>query len=261
MSPHIDSFADLICGATENDIRSDVTLAGRLVLSSAGPLVVSYAPFEHIQRGARVAIVGITPGAQQAANALCEFRRQLVAGIGSSAALAATKVFASFSGPMRANLVAMLDQIGLARWLKLPTTAALWTSHGQFVHFTSALRYPVYFQGSNYNGRPPMTASAPLLRLIEECLREEVAALPDAVWIPLGPKAFVGLQHLVDAGSLNPARVLSGLPHPSGANGERIAYFLGRKTKQDFSPKTNPAALDAAHDRLCSLVENLPAFG
>jgi len=258
---HVNRFAESIRNATENDIRSDVTLNGRLVLNSAGPLVISYAPFEHIQHGARVAIIGITPGAQQAANALCEFRRQLLAGIGTSAALAAAKVLASFSGPMRVNLVAMLDRIGLARWLKLPTTAALWASHGQLVHFTSVLRYPVRFRGSNYNGQPSMTAVAPLLQLVEECLREEVAALPDGVWIPLGRTASVGLQHLVHAGALDPARVLPGLPHPSGANGERVAYFLRRKAKRHLSLKTNPAALDAAHDRLCSLVEKLPTSG
>ena len=258
MSLHLDRLADLICSVSEKDVRSDVTLGGRLVLSSAGQLVVSYAPFEYIQYGARVAIVGITPGAQQAANALCELRRQLVAGADHQTALAAAKVFASFSGPMRTNLIAMLDRIGLARWLKLATTETLWTSDGHLAHFTSALRYPVLVRNLNYNGQPSMTASAPLLGLIGECLREEVAALPGAVWVPLGPKALVGLQHLMDTGALDPARVLSGLPHPSGANGERIAYFLGRKARQHLSPKTDPATLDAARDRLLNLVETLP---
>jgi hypothetical protein len=112
---YLGRFADLIRATSEDHFRSDVTLGGRLVLDTAGDLVISYAPFEYIQGDARVVIVGITPGAQQAGNALCEVRRQLIAGADYQRALAAAKVFASFSGPMRNNLVAMLDHIGLAR--------------------------------------------------------------------------------------------------------------------------------------------------
>ena len=38
---------------------------------------------------------------------------------------------------------------------------------------------------------------------------------------------------------LSAARVLSGLPHPSGANAERIAFFLGRKKREDVSSKVD----------------------
>src|SRR5689334_21997238 len=106
---HLERFVDLITHATEIEIAADVTLEGRLVIARQQPIAISYAPFEHIQRGARVAIVGITPGAQQARNALAELRRQLVAGTDHATALGAAKTFASFSGPMRTNLIAMLD--------------------------------------------------------------------------------------------------------------------------------------------------------
>src|SRR5262245_61095231 len=106
-------------------------------MDRAGDITISYAPFEHIQRNARVVIIGITPGAQQAANALIAVRGQLLAGANHAAALAATKVFASFSGPMRANLVALLDCIGLARWLGLASSDLLWRTASGAVHFTS----------------------------------------------------------------------------------------------------------------------------
>ena len=80
--------------------------------------LLNYAPFEHIQHSAKVVIVGITPGEQQARNALLEARRQLIAGASQAMALSKAKVFASFSGPMRANLVAMLDHVGLHRWAR-----------------------------------------------------------------------------------------------------------------------------------------------
>jgi hypothetical protein len=257
MSAHLAHFSSTIRSASEAALRSDVTLGGALALTRAEGMVVSYAPFEHIQRGARVVIVGITPGAQQAGNALIELRRRLIAGDTDEAALAAAKVFASFSGPMRTNLVAMLDHIGLPRWLGVASTAALWSSHQELVHFTSALRYPVFVGGANYNGQPGMITSPTLRRLLDECLREEAEALSGAVWIPLGPKAATGVQHIVKSGALDAARVLDGLPHPSGANAERIAYFIGRKSREALSAKTDPVSLDLAKARLMALVARL----
>jgi len=67
-------FADIVRNATESEIAADVTLSGRLLLVRDNSLTISYAPFDHIQNGARLAIVGITPGAQQARNALLEAR-------------------------------------------------------------------------------------------------------------------------------------------------------------------------------------------
>jgi hypothetical protein len=40
--------------------------------------------------------------------------------------------------------------------------------------------------------------------------------------------------------------LLLGLPHPSGANAKRIAFFLGRKRHEDLSNKVDPAGLLAA---------------
>ncbi|TGS19046.1 hypothetical protein EN852_001600 [Mesorhizobium sp. M2E.F.Ca.ET.209.01.1.1] len=258
MSAKLALYSSVIRSTHEAALRSDVTLGGRLLLERSGDLVISYAPFEHIEREARVVIVGITPGAQQAGNALIELRRRLMAGDTEESALAAAKVFASFSGSMRTNLVAMLDHIGLAEWLGITSTAALWSTQKRLVHFTSALRYPVFVGSTNYNGQPPMTSHPSLRRMIDEFLREEAAALPKAVWIPLGPKAGDGVNHLVKSGAIARSNVLDGLPHPSGANAERIAYFLGRKPREALSAKTDPTTLDAALKRLKGMVSQLP---
>ena len=74
---------------------------------------------------------------------------------------------------------------------------------------------------------------------IDNYLSEEVVALKDALWIPLGPKVSEVLAHLVRNGIIKEARVLDGLPHPSGANAERISVFLDRKDPADVSVKTN----------------------
>lgn len=251
---YLNRFADLLTNVSDLDLQADVTLEGRLVLNRVGGLTISYAPFEHIQKKARIVIVGITPGAQQARNAILEARRQLLAGADHATVLAAAKVFASFSGPMRTNLVAMLDYIGLNRWLGIATTATVWETRPDLVHFTSALRYPVYLNGKNYAGAPSMTATPALRDLLVRCLAEEARMLPDALWIPLGPKATEGVLWLVQEGFLTDEQVLSGLPHPSGANAERIAYFLRRKDAALLSSKTSSASIDAARARLTNQV-------
>jgi hypothetical protein len=47
------------------------------------------------------------------------------------------------------------------------------------------------------------------------------------------------------------------LTHPSGANGERIAYFLGRKDRGELSAKTDASKLDAARAQLRATVAAL----
>lgn len=86
--------------------------------------------------------------------------------------------------------------------------------------------------------------------MIETYLVSEAAALPCATWVPLGRHAEAVLLELSKKGHLDPSRILAGLPHPSGANAERIAYFLGRKPRDALSRKTHPDILDAAKEKL-----------
>lgn len=115
-----------------------------------------YAPFDHVNLNARIVIVGLTPGKQQAANALRAAQNALARGASDAEAGEEAKVFASFSGPMRANLVKMLDFIGVPTLLGIASTAELWDQHQSLVHFTSALRYPVFVDGKNWSGQPDM---------------------------------------------------------------------------------------------------------
>src|SRR6266404_353379 len=75
--------------------------------------------------------------------------------------------------------------------------AELWTTRTDLVHFTSALRYPVFVNGTNYSGQPSMTATPVLRHLLDTCLREEAVALSKAIWIPLGPKATQGVEWII----------------------------------------------------------------
>ncbi|BCM81591.1 hypothetical protein [Methylobacterium indicum] len=257
MSDFLARFAPVITAASEAEIREDPTLSGRLVIGSAGDLTVSYAPFEHVVPTARIVIVGITPGAEQARNALLEVRRALVAGASHPDALARAKVFASFSGPMRNALIAMLDHIGVHRSLGISSTGSLWSTHAQLVHFTSALRFPVFRAGENYRGNPSMLRT-PLLRAqLDEGLAQEASVLAHAIWVPCGPKAADAVNEMVRRGHLVPERVLDGMPHPSGANAERIAYFLGRSSRDGLSVKTDPVRIDAARETITARMARL----
>jgi hypothetical protein len=258
-SPWLSKFAVDLVTASETDLRSDITLGGKLLLGRESKLEVCYAPFEHVGRTARVVLLGITPGRQQATNALLEARRQLISGADHATALTAAKAYASFSGPLRSNLVAMLDFIGLNSWLGLQSSATLWASDNGSVHFTSALRFPVFVDGKNYSGQPGITSTPLLVNFLEKCLSEEASTLSHAVWVPLGPQATLAAEWLVEHGRLPARMVLKGLPHPNGANAERIAYFLQRKPREHLSSKTNPAILDAARSQLRSQVAALNA--
>ena len=197
-------FSSDVVTASEAELRSDITLGGKLLLGREGRLEVCYAPFEHLGRTARVVLLGITPGRHQATNALLEVRRQIISGADHWTALAAAKSFASFSGPLRSNLVAMLDFIGLNSWLGLQSCATLWLGDNDLVHFTSALRFPVFVDGQNYSGQPSITSTPLLRKFLAECLSEEASMLCHAVWVPLGPQATLAADWLVERGCLQP---------------------------------------------------------
>lgn len=118
----------------------------------------------------------------------------------------------------------------------------------------------MYVNGANYSGSPEMTRRPLLRKYVTELLAEEVRALPMAVWVPLGPKPATALALLAQTGAVARDRVLGGLPHPSGANAERIPYFLGRKSRAELSAKTNPVALDRARAALSEQVTRLGAL-
>ena len=72
-------------------------------LAREGNLRVQWAPIEYVPPSARLAIVGITPGRQQANNALRAFQDSIAEGHPREEALRRAKSIASFSGGMRLN--------------------------------------------------------------------------------------------------------------------------------------------------------------
>jgi hypothetical protein len=254
-------FSALLKTISDAELLEEVSRPDRLLLTSdlAGGkrIDVAYAPFDHVNPEAEIAIIGLTPGRQQMRNALVEARRLLMSGASEAEALESAKAFASFSGPMRPNLVRMLDHMDVHRLLRLPSTAALWESGEQRAHFTSVLRYPVFIDGKNYSGTPAPITRAVLREQLTNWFEAELRQLPRALLVPLGPKVADAVFWVADRIGFDRTRVLSGFPHPSGANGERIAFFLGLKQVDALSSQVDAASLTAAQATLAAKLERL----
>ena len=230
-------------------------LPPEFLLARDGALSVYYAPFDYLNPHAQVVLLGIAPGLTQAKNAIAAAQRALVAGQPDHEALRLAKLAAGFSGAMRAPLVEMLDTVALHFRLGIESSAMLFGARSDLLQPASAVAFPAFVEGKNYNGTPGMVRHPLLLGLLESHFLPLVRSLKDAVFVPLGPKPTAALDWAAERHGLRPRYVLRGLPHPSGANAERVAYFLGRKARAALSAKTDPDKLDEAKRRISELLK------
>lgn len=191
-----------------------------------------YAPFDYINREARIVLIGITPGHTQMNRALRAVHDALRAGDEDESALRKAKQAASLGGPLRANMVRVLDRLGYAARLGLPTSARLWDSADHLVHFTSLLKYPVFVRGRNYSGQPNMLTTPRLRQSLEHGFISDMARLEaDVELVPLGQTVAEVVARLVAEKRIaQRLRLYRGEPvhppHPSGANAEVIGLIL-----------------------------------
>jgi hypothetical protein len=257
-------YAGLIAATDFTQVANAAGIPAPFLLARTGRIEAHYIPFDYVNAGARVVVVGIAPGFVQWKNAMRAAQQGLREGLPLPELLRAAKYTGAFSGAIRPNLVALLDSVGLQHWLGIASCATLFGADAHLMHVTGALRHAIFVDGPdmnklNYNGASPNMLTTPLLQAqLLDYFGHEAAALREAVFVPLGPKVSLALSWLARRGLLDEARILHGIPHPSGANAERIAYFLGRKDKSTLSSRTNGAQIDA--DRL-ALGEKMAALG
>ena len=189
---------------------------------------IVYAPFDWTNETAQVALVGITPGRHQGWVATMQAADALRHGASPSDALQRAKSVASFSGPMRRNLVTMLDAIGLDDILGLGSCAELFGSAHELATHLSALAFPVFIDRRNYTGAK-ITREPVFVALIQQVLAAQLLQAPRALIVPLGQAAADAVGLLVADGVIDAERCLWGFPHPSGANGHRHAQFERRR--------------------------------
>lgn len=187
------------------------------------PLSIFYAPFEYVNPEAKVVIAGITQVYTRCANRSRRFATWRCLGRGGAPG---RQTAGSFSGPIRKNLVTMLDDLDLHRHLGIETTLDLFGSANHLVQNTAVLPYPVFYKGKNYNGASPDLLRTDLFQpYIDGMFADEMALLEEALILPMGINVRRAIETLVDRGIVASERVVSGFPHPSGGNGHRHRIF------------------------------------
>jgi hypothetical protein len=215
-------------------------LVPELLIEEDHRLSIYYCPFDWHNHSARVIIFGITPGFMQMELACRGARHAIAQGKTADEVCFAAKTHGSFAGPMRGNLVRMLDDIGLADLLDIDSSADLFAEKRALLHTASAIRYPVFKGATNYTGQSPRIIKSPLLmRIARTVLAQELTSVPDAVIVPLGKSVEEVLEVLTSEKLIDSRRWLAGFPHPSGANGHRLRIF--RENRESLSVQLRAA--------------------
>jgi hypothetical protein len=229
-------YLRIVAAMSEAEVAAEADCPRRLLIGThmykSKRLDIVYAPFDHVNARADIVIVGITPGKQQMREAIEEARRAMMLGLPDTEVLARAKVYASFAGTMRTNLVKLMDAVGLNVLLGIASTASLWGGDSHRAHFTSALRYPTFVNGENYSRSPDMNSVPFLFDRSKNWLGEELSLFPNAV-IPMGDMVSEALIRIGRKMAIGDDRILAGMPHASGANNGPIAKFLRDAEAED----------------------------
>ena len=237
---------------------AELTQTSLLQLATAQSLSSYYTPFEWMNPQAKVVLVGITPGRAQWERAIQAAQDALLQGLNDDSVLKYAKQQGAFSGPIRKNLVKILDYIGLQQKLDLQSTAQLFDDAQHLVHMTALMPHAIFKDNKNYSGTSPsMLKNAFLYDQIQQHFLPQIEILADALYIPLGQSVIDVLNHLSNLGYLKSEQILQGFPHPSGANAERILYFLDQKQREDLSRATDPIKIDQAKVKLMQQIQHI----
>ncbi|WP_121612573.1 hypothetical protein [Mesobacillus foraminis] len=210
----------------EETLKSETFLLER---DEKKQIEIYYAPFEYINEKAKVVLVGITPGWYQ-------MRQSFSAVMSTDPQWSDEKILnevkkgASFSGPLRKNLITMLDELQLQNHLGVTSTGELFGEANHLVHLVSILSYPVFCKGKNFNGATPNILKTEILKkYVLQNFTREITSLDHPLIIPLGVNVSRVLYVLAVSGYVDQRRVLKGFPHPSGGNGHRHRLFAENK--------------------------------
>jgi hypothetical protein len=200
-----------------------------------------YIPFEHVNKSARLVIVGITPGLTQLQKAYDAIKVGTRAGLTPDALLADAKRIGAFGGPsMRPNLVRLINETGISRALGIIDANELWDDRSDLLHATSVVPHAAFHNsGKMFNGSFDEVLNSRALRTSFES--DFVPTLsdirPGAMYIGLGPTPRAALDWCVKRGYIASHQVLGSFPHPSTNSGSQVAIYLGEKPFEYLKPK------------------------
>ena len=138
-------------------------------------LEIYYAPFEYVNDQAKVVIIGITPGLHQMKKSYSTVLNLKDQCLNDEEILHEVKKNSSFEGPMRKNLIAMLDELEVQNYLGLSSTSELFNTASHLVQSSSVIPYPVFYKEKNFSGSTPNILKTELLRkYVVECFATEI---------------------------------------------------------------------------------------
>lgn len=211
------------------DFSKETLMNEDFIIYKDDKIDILYAPFDYINRNAKVVIVGITPGWTQMNLSYNIVNKALRENESWDSSLEKVKKGASFAGSMRTYLIEMLDEIGLNNKLNIKSTESLFDEHNSLLHSTSYLKYPVFSKGENYRGSNPNPLKSPLWDKIVENFVPEINCFENTLIIPLGKSVKKVFSKLIADKKISPNIYLEHFPHPSGANGHRQKQFDSSK--------------------------------
>lgn len=196
---------------------------------------ILWAPFDYVNRNAKLVLIGVTPGPEQAFRSYVAVRSAIARGADPQAELASIKASSSFRGKvMEPNLMSILEHSGVAERAGIENIDRLWTDEAHKVHFTSTIRYPTFINGELFNNQINSLAHPELKRYVEGFLVEELLSVPDdAVIVALGSKGPKIVRHAAKVAGINQKRVVA-LPHPSGSASGAVRDFLSMTRTQSI---------------------------
>lgn len=215
----------------KNKYTKDEILTKDFLIDKDGSLEIYYAPHnEYINQNAKIFIVGITPGFSQMSTAISKARKDIEENKSIEEIQYDCKVEGRFSGPLRKNIIQMLDEIKLNEALEIDSCEELFNDKDYLLHTTSLIPYSVFLKGNNYTGHSPkLVRSKFLMNYVYENFKENISKLDDVLIIPLGKAVEEVLEELVKNKVIKEEQILKGFPHPSGANGHRLVQLEENK--------------------------------
>ncbi|MBO1077361.1 hypothetical protein [Roseomonas marmotae] len=230
----LSSFASLIARAGVEAVRSPGTLVG-----ASGRDQVFYIPFEHVERRAKLVLVGITPGPEQLKLAYGKAQMLLRVGRPHDEVLRLVKPHGAFGGQMRPGLLKMLGHFGFASLMGVKDELEFWEGSPHLLHSTSVVPHAAFTGEDMFNGSfEDVMRSAALRECFEQHFLPELALLPqEAVFIALGPTPLDALDYAAARGLLAPERILGALAHPSKSGGSQVDVYLGLRDPSTLQPR------------------------
>lgn len=226
-------------------------------LGNEGKYDLTYIPFEHVNRDAKLVIVGITPGNTQLELAYRKAQDLLYVGRAEREILVEVKKAGAFGGKsMKPNLLKMLRHFHFEQLLGISDVETLWGSDADLLHSTSVVPHAAFKDGERFNGGfDEIMAVAPLKICFLDCFVPSVSEMNhNALFVALGPCPQAALEWCVKEGSLRREQVLGSFCHPSSAGGSTTRYYLREVSKEELDLK-NPVRsrcdwLDQAYEQM-----------